>query len=93
MGVVADSAPVAREFILHGVERIAIVTENELRSRLTAPQRGGTAAGAAAVSERARIQDRTRCDCLTGANVDREVFGRVLAEGTDRLGAFLTLIN
>jgi threonine dehydratase len=78
----------ALEVIFQGVERIVTVTEDEIRDSMrriyaathNVAEGAGAAAFAAAVQERARLQGRRVAVVLTGANVDRDVFGAVLAE-------------
>jgi len=76
------------QLILRSVARIVRVTESELadsmrliyQSTHNVAEGAGAAALAAAIQERSKLQGRRVAVVLTGANVDREVFGRVLAE-------------
>ncbi|HEX7011305.1 MAG TPA: threonine dehydratase [Steroidobacteraceae bacterium] len=78
----------ALEIIFHGVERIVIVTEDEIRESMrhiyTATHNlvegAGAAAFAAALQERARLRGRRVAVVLTGANVDRDVFAKILSD-------------
>lgn len=78
----------ALELIFQGVERIVTVTEDEIRDSMrriyaathNVAEGAGAAAFAAAVQDRARLQRRRVAVVLTGANVDRDVLGEVLAE-------------
>jgi threonine dehydratase len=78
--------PAALEIIWRGVERIVEVSDDELAAamRLTfdctqnVAEGAGAAALAAARRERERIAGRRIAVVLSGGNVDREVFARVL---------------
>lgn len=78
----------ALEIIFQGVERIVTVTEDEIRESMrhiyTATHNlvegAGAAAFAAALQERARLRGRRVAVVLTGANVDRDVFAKILSD-------------
>ncbi|HEX7115218.1 MAG TPA: threonine dehydratase [Steroidobacter sp.] len=78
----------ALEIIFQGVERIVTVTEEEIRESMrhiytathNVVEGAGAAAFAAAVQERARLRGRRVAVVLTGANVDRDLFAKILAE-------------
>lgn len=79
--------PAALELILAGVDRIVQVTDHELAAAMTAlyecthnvAEGAGAAAVAAAAQESRQIAGLKVGVVLSGANVDRDVFARVLA--------------
>ncbi len=79
----------ALDIIRHGAERIVEVTDDEVEEAMRAiyddthnVAEGAAAAGLAALlKEKDRLRGRTAAVVLTGANVDSDVFGRVLAAG------------
>ena len=78
--------PAALALILAGVERVAAVSEAELRAAMRAcytdthnvAEGAGAAPLAALLQERARMRDRRVALALSGGNVDRELFAEVL---------------
>lgn len=79
----------ALDIIRHGAERIVEVTDDEVEEAMRAiyddthnVAEGAAAAGLAALlKEKDSLRGRTAAVVLTGANVDSDVFGRVLAAG------------
>lgn len=79
----------AVEVILKGASRIVTVSEEEIQSAMrhlfsdthNAAEGAGAAAFAALLQERERMRGRRVAVILTGGNVDREVFARVLGGG------------
>ena len=75
--------------ILRGVERVVEVTDDEVEAAMRAlfsdthnvAEGAGAVALAAALQERQANAGRRIGAVLTGGNVDREVFARVLAAG------------
>lgn len=80
--------PEALQVILNGVERIVEVTEQEIAAAMVAlyedthnvAEGAGAAAFAGLMQERENIRGKRVGILLSGANVDREVFARVLKE-------------
>ena len=78
--------PAALALILAGVERVAAVSEAELRAAMRAcytdthnvAEGAGAAPLAALLQERARMRGRRVALALSGGNVDRELFAEVL---------------
>ena len=76
----------ALEIIRGGVDRIVQVTDDEVREAMrllfecthNTSEGAGAAATAAALQERSRIAGSRIAVVMSGGNVDREVFGRVL---------------
>jgi threonine dehydratase len=83
--------PVALEIIARGVERIVEVSDDDVEEAMrvlfstahTVAEGAGAAALAALMQERDRMAGRVVGIVVTGGNVDREVFARVLASGRD----------
>ena len=83
---VPDAA--ALEIILKGAARIVTVGENEIEAAMrylfsdthNAAEGSGAAPLAALLQERERMRGRRIALVLSGGNVDREVFARILAE-------------
>jgi threonine dehydratase len=81
--------PVALEHMLAGVARIVTVEEAEIRAAMryfftdthNLAEGAGAAGLAALLKERGRMSGRRVGLVLTGGNVDRELYSRVLAEG------------
>jgi threonine dehydratase len=81
--------PEALEVILKGAARVVTVTEDELEAAMrhlfsdthNAAEGAGAAAFAALLQERERMRGRRVAVILTGGNVDRDVFARVLGGG------------
>lgn len=81
--------PVALEIIAHGAERIAEVSDDEVEEAMrvlfsathTVAEGSGAAGMAALLGERDRMAGRAVGVVVTGGNVDRDVFARVLANG------------
>jgi threonine dehydratase len=81
--------PDALDQIRAGIDRVVEVTDDQIEAAMRAIYddthnvvEGAAASSVAALlSERDRVQGRTVGVVLTGANVDRAVFARVLAEG------------
>ncbi len=79
----------ALDIIRNGVERIVEVTDDEVEEAMRAiyddthnvAEGAGAAGLAALMKEKDRLRGRTAAVVLTGANVDRVLFGRVLAAG------------
>ena len=79
----------ALDIIRNGVERIVEVTDDEVEEAMRAiyddthnvAEGAGAAGLAALMKEKNRLRGRTAAVVLTGANVDSDVFGRVLAAG------------
>ncbi len=79
----------ALDTIRAGADRVVEVTDDEIEAAMRAiyddthnVAEGAAASGVAAMlSERDRIRDRSVAVVLTGANVDRPVFARVLGHG------------
>ena len=77
----------ALEVIRQGVERIVEVTDSEVAQAISliftcthnVAEGAGAAALAAAVQEKSRNRGRKVGVCLTGGNIDRELFVRVLS--------------
>lgn len=84
--------PDALEIIWRGVDRIVTVTDEEIAHTMrllfecthNASEGAGAAATAAAVQESSRMQGRKVAVVLTGSNVDRPVFARILQDGENR---------
>jgi threonine dehydratase len=80
--------PDALEWMHRGVERMVDVTDDEIEAAMRAlfsdthnvAEGAGAAALAAAMQERDRNQGKRVAVILTGGNVDRDVFARVLSE-------------
>jgi threonine dehydratase len=80
--------PEALEIVRAGAARLVTVEENEIRAAMrhffsdthNVAEGAGAAALAALTKERERMQGRRVAIVLSGGNVDREVFGRVLLE-------------
>ena len=78
--------PEALEMICRGVDRIVQVTDEEVEAAMrllfecthNTSEGSGAAATAAAFQEKSRIAGRKVAVVLSGGNVDREVFARVL---------------
>jgi threonine dehydratase len=78
--------PGALEIIRHGVDRIVRVTDAEVKEAMrllfacthNVAEGAGAAATAAAFQERERLAGRKVAVVMSGGNVDREVFGRVI---------------
>jgi threonine dehydratase len=78
--------PEALEMIQRGVDRVVQVTDQEVEAAMrllfecthNAAEGSGAAATAAAYQERSRIAGRKVAVIMSGGNVDREVFARVL---------------
>ena len=83
--------PVALEIIAHGVERIVEVSDDDVEEAMrvlfstthSVAEGAGAAALAALLRERDRMSGRTVGIVVTGGNVDRQLFARVLADGSD----------
>lgn len=83
--------PDALELILRGVDRVVEVSDAQVAEAMRAifecthnvAEGAGAAPFAAATSERARIAGRRVAVVLSGGNVDRDVFARVLAHRTN----------
>ena len=83
---VPDAA--ALEIILKGADRVVTVGENEIEEAMrhlfsdthNAAEGSGAAPLAALLQERERMRDRRVALVLSGGNIDREVFARILAE-------------
>ena len=81
--------PVALDIIARGTARVVEVTDDEVEEAMrvlfstthTVAEGAGAAALAALIGERDRMQGRATGVVVTGGNVDREVFARVLAGG------------
>ncbi len=81
--------PDALEWMHRGVERIVEVTDDEIEAAMRAlfsdthnvAEGAGAASVAAAMQERDRNQGKRVAVVLTGGNVDRDVFVRVLGAG------------
>jgi threonine dehydratase len=79
--------PEALEYLWYGMARVVRVTDDEVEDamRLTysathnVAEGAGAAALAAAIKERGRLAGRKIAVILSGANVDRDVFARVLS--------------
>lgn len=91
-GMACRSAePAALERICRGVARVVEVTDAEVREAMrlvfetthNVAEGAGAAAVAAARQERARNRGRRVAVVLSGGNVDREVFARVLGEESE----------
>ncbi len=87
--------PGALEVMLRGLARVVVVDEAEIAAAMcelftethNVAEGAGAAAWAAAVQERSRLQGRRVAVVLSGGNVDRPVFARILAaEGSMREG-------
>jgi threonine dehydratase len=80
--------PASLELILHGVDRIVQVTDEEVSAAMrmmyecthNVCEGAGAAALAAARQESARIAGKKVAVVASGGNVDRDVFARVLAQ-------------
>jgi len=80
--------PGALDVILRGAARIVAVDEREIRQAMrtlftethNVAEGAGAAASAAAVQERATLRGKRVAVVLSGGNVDRDVFARILAE-------------
>jgi threonine dehydratase len=80
--------PEALGMILRGASRIVTVSEDEIRASMrhlfsdthNVAEGAGAAALAGLLQERSRMQGRRAAAILSGGNVDREVFARVLGE-------------
>ena len=80
--------PEALQIILQGASRVATVNDNEIRAAMrslfsathNAAEGAGAAAFAALSQEKARMAGRRIAVVLSGGNVDRDVFARVLAD-------------
>jgi threonine dehydratase len=85
--------PEALGTILQGASRIVTVSEGEIRASMrhlfsdthNVAEGAGAAALAGLLQERSRMQGRRVALILSGGNVDREVFARVLAEDDSAL--------
>jgi threonine dehydratase len=83
---VPDAA--ALEIVLKGASRIVTVDENKIEAAMrhlfsdthNAAEGSGAAPLAALLQERDRMRDRKVALVLSGGNIDREVFARILAE-------------
>ena len=80
--------PEALEILWHHLARIVQVTDDEVEEAMrllystthNAAEGAGAAPLAAALKERDRLAGRKAAVVLSGANVDRDVFARVLAK-------------
>jgi len=80
--------PAALEIILKGASRIVTVEENEIEAAIrhlfsdthNATEGSGAAPLAALLKERERMRGHRVAVILSGANIDRDVFARILAE-------------
>lgn len=81
--------PAALELIWKGVDRIVQVTDEEVAAAMRTLfecthnicEGAGAAAAAAAAQERSRVAGRRIALILSGGNIDRQVFARVLTGG------------
>ncbi len=81
--------PDALDQIRAGIERVVEVTDDQIEAAMRAvyddthnvAEGAAASAVAALLTERDRVQGRQVGVVLTGANVDRDVFARILAEG------------
>jgi threonine dehydratase len=79
----------ALELILRGVARVVVVNEAEIACAMrrlftdthNVSEGAGAAALAAAIRERSKLRGQRVAVVQTGANVDREIYAKVLEEG------------
>jgi threonine dehydratase len=84
--------PAALEIILNGVERVAEVTDDEIAAAMrmlfedthNVAEGAGAAALAAAIKDQDRLRGRRVGLVLSGGNVDRDKYARILAETAHR---------
>jgi len=85
----STTEPAALELILEGVERIVVVTDEEIAAAMrmifecthNVSEGAGAAGLAAAMQEKDKIAGLRIATVLSGGNVDRNLFASVLAQG------------